>query len=110
MLLAPIFVLELTGDPPLGLVYQPVKVWPFLVVLHNVPYDSPYLTVRVLGLHGVPPWGSNVNVYDLGTKRAWIVVLWSSILVLELTLVPPLDAVYQPVNVFPVIVGVHKVP
>jgi len=88
---------------------QPSKVWPVLVGLFgSAPKVALYCLVTFVGV-GVPPFALNETVKFCGVHLAKNVTT-PVIVVLAVTLVPPVAAVNQSVNVCPVLVGVGNVP
>ena len=83
-------------DPPLLAVYQPWNVWPARVGLAGCVALDPYLTDCEATAE--PPFESNDTVYVLTVQCAYTVVFAASMVVDELTWLPPLLAVYQPWN------------
>ena len=83
-------------DPPSLDVYQPWNVWPARVGSAGRDALDPYLTFCAGTLD--PPSESNDTVYVLTVQCAYTVVFAASMVVDELTWLPPLLAVYQPWN------------
>ena len=83
-------------DPPSLDVYQPWNVWPARVGSAGRFRSDPYLTVCAGTVE--PPSESNDTVYVLTVQCAYTVVFAASMVVDELTWLPPLLAVYQPWN------------
>ena len=103
-------VVDSTFVPPLDAVYQPLNVHPVRVGVGNVPYVESYVTL-LLAVDTLPPFALNVTVYVFASHCAYRVCAEViDTFVDPETAVPPLDAVYHPLNVYPVRVGVGKSP
>ena len=104
------FVDDVTLLPPLAVVYQPLNVYPVRVGFGIVPYVESYFAL-MLDDEIDPPLAFSVTVYVLGVQCAYNVWLDAVVtFVDDVVSLPPLAAVYQPLNVYPVRVGVGIVP